>query len=138
MKIYYKILCGYDAERSVEITEDELEKAYGIFLLGGRAIFSGGAVDGKNIQMIVPDWHKTMGWKTGYRLTPDDYAELSERGIDRRARELQRGMHVRVSHLISQGKQNLIGTGVHLPELEQKTGTRRYDGPKSIGEIKTP
>ena len=88
MEITYKILQGFDTERTVRIRADELEKAYGIFLLGGRAIFSGGIVDGKSIQGggIVPDWCATMGWNEGHRLTEEDYAHINALGLQDRAR----------------------------------------------------
>lgn len=137
MNLYYKILCGYNTEQSVQITPEELEKAYGIFLLGGRSIFSGGAVDGRYIHTIVPDWHRMMGWTPEHRLGTDDWHELRLKGLDRAARDLQHNMHVRVSHLISQGKQNLIGTNVVIPELDAPGPERREGTMKQIGEIQT-
>lgn len=135
MPLYYKILCGYGSERAIQITADELEKAYGIFLLGGRAIFSGGAVDGKLIHMIVPDWHRIMGWTPEHRLDAYDWDELRQKGLDYKAREVQRGMHIRVSYLVANGKQNLIGTGAKLPELESPHIERREGTVKQIGEV---
>ncbi len=112
--LYYKILCGFNSEREVPITSEELEKAYGIFLLGGRSVFSGGAVDSRYIHAIVPDWHKIMGWTQEHRLGADDYGELRDKGIDRAARGLQAKMQERVQYLISNGKQNLIGSNAPL------------------------
>ena len=137
MKLFYKILCGYNTEQAVPITESELEKAYGIFLLGGRSIFSGGAVDGRYIHTIVPDWHRMMGWTPEHRLGMDDWHELRLKGLDRAARDTQQQMHVRVSYLIAQGKQDLIGTNAALPELSQPNSTRREGEMKQIGEIHT-
>lgn len=118
MKLYYKILCGYDREREVPITQEELEKAYGIFLIGGRSVFSGGAVDSRHIHAIVPDWHRIMGWTPEYRLGVDDWNELRDTGVDREARALQKSAQGRVQYLIGNGKQNLIGTGASIPELD--------------------
>ncbi len=135
MGMKFKINTGYGAERHISIDETELEKAYGLFILGGRAIFKGGAVDSKVMQDIVPDYHAEMGWTREYKLGPDDYAELAEKGIDRKAQRLQNKAQERVQYLITQDKQDLIGKNVPLPELERPAVERREGGMKRIGEI---
>lgn len=115
---YYKILQGYEHERDVTIREDELERAYGLFMLGGRSIFSGGPVDGKNIQTIVEDYHTTMGWNKEYKLIPDDFEELTRKGIDRHMRTALSLVKEKVQHLIDSKQSDLIGKNVEvmLPE----------------------
>ncbi len=135
MKMLYKINTGYGSERYIPIEADELEKAYGLFLLGGRAIFRNGAVDSKVIQDIVPDWHAMMGWAQDWEMGPDDYNELADKGIDRKARELQSAAQERVQYLISQDKQDLIGKNVPIPELERPKVERREGEMKRLGEI---
>jgi hypothetical protein len=125
MGMNYKILHGYDGERFTPITDDELEKAYGLFLLGGRGVFKEGAVDSKYIQAIIPDWHAIMGWNEEYKLTADDYAELRETGMNRKARELQSRAQERVQYLINAKQENLIGTNTKIPELD-KPSTQKY------------
>ncbi len=119
LKICFKIVHGYDDERFTPIDPDELEKAYAVFLLGGRAIFRGGAIDGKYIQAILPDWHRTMGWAPEYNLGPDDYNELADKGIDRGARKLQEETQTRVQYLIETKQEHLIGKGVEVPALAE-------------------
>ena len=136
MNLYYKIVTGYDNERVVPIESDELEKAYGLFLLGGRAIFKQGAVDSKYIQEISPDWHRIMGWAQEHTLGADDFNELSDKGIDRAARKLQGRVQEKVQYLISQKKENLIGTNASVPELDKPKEEIREGGMKRIGEIK--
>ncbi len=115
--MYYKIIYGFDKERTITIEASELEKAYGVFLLGGKAIFKEGAVDGKYIQGIQPDYHRTMGWAQEYKLGPDDYNQLSDTGIDRKARALQERTQTKVQYLIENKKESLIGKNVEISEL---------------------
>lgn len=119
MKLYYKIETGYGSEEHIPIDADELEKAYGLFLLGGRAVFRLGAVDSKYIHAIVPDWHRIMGWAHDWKLGPDDFNELSDKGIDLKARELQNKIQEKVQYLIANKKENLIGTNTEIPELDK-------------------
>ena len=135
MKMLYKINTGYGAERYIPIDSDELEKAYGLFILGGRAIFKNGAVDSKVMQDVVPDWHAMMGWAREHELGADDYNELADKGIDRQARSLQLKAQEKVQYLISQGKQDLIGKNISIPELDKPTIERRTGQIKKIGEI---
>src|SRR3954469_24861011 len=104
MKLYYRADTGYN--RSVTFGKDELEKVIFAFLTEKRVLLSDGqAVDGKYIQQISPDWHRIVGWAEGYRLGPDDYAELAEKGVDRAARDFQTLTSESVRVLISTGQQ---------------------------------
>lgn len=135
MNLYYKIIHGYDEERFTPIDSDELEKAYGLFLIGGRAVFKQGAIDSKYIQAIQPDWHRIMGWAQDYKLGPDDYNELADKGIDIKARGLQSKVQERVQYLILRGEENLIGKNISIPELERPTIERLGGEMKRLGDI---
>lgn len=80
---YYKIVWGFDSEDIVPIDETELEKAFYCFITKKDGVFARGAVKGDKIIAIQPDFHRAMGWNTGHKLGPDDYAELSSKGVDR-------------------------------------------------------
>lgn len=134
IKVYFKIVHGYDDERFTPIDHDELEKAYGVFLLGGRAIFRGGAIDGKYIQAIIPDWHRTMGWAQEHNLGPDDYNELSDKGVVVFARQLQEQIQSKVQYLVETKQQNLIGKNVVVPKLTTNESTSPYT--KELAEAK--
>jgi len=123
---YYKILQGYEHERDVIIREDELERAYGLFMLGGRWIFSGGAVDGKNIQTIVEDYHITMGWNKEYKLGTNDYEELTQKGIDIKMRNALNDANQKVNYLIKSKQHDLIGKHFEMPpkNKEVSEGTK--------------
>jgi len=112
---YYKIIHGYSAEDYIEINEDELEKAFYVFLTKKDAVFSGGAIKGNNILMIKPDYHRTMGWNRGYKLEDFDYAELSSKGIDRKMQGILENTKEKVRYLISTKQENLIGKDFKLP-----------------------
>ena len=119
MELKYLIVYGFDSEQQISIDADELEKAYGLFLAGGRAMFrSGDAVDSKYIQAIRPDYHATMGWAKSWKLTSDDYNELADSGVDKKLRLTQAKAKERVDYLMSHGKQDLIGKNIPIPELE--------------------
>lgn len=115
MELKYKILQGYEHERDITINADELDRAYGVFMLGGRWIFSGGAVDGKNIQTIVEDYHSTMGWHNEHKLDNYDYQELDKKGISKKMKEIMNESKERVQYLISQKEEHLIGTKKDFP-----------------------
>ncbi len=129
---YYKILQGYEHERDIIIREDELERAFGLFMLGGRWIFSGGPVDGKNIQTIVEDYHSTMGWNREYRLGPDDYEDLRSKGVDYEMKNALSAAQEKVSILISTGREDMIGknAAVEGPEKPKEI----TDGEKMLAD----
>jgi hypothetical protein len=122
---FYKILQGYDHERDVTIREDELERAYGLFMLGGRWLFSGGPVDGKNIQGVVEDYHATMGWNPQHKLEALDYAELRQKGVDVAMKVALGCAKESVMFKIKAGRESEIGKKV-----------QRIDGPQVSTEAK--
>jgi hypothetical protein len=115
---YYKLIRGYGAEDYIEITEDELEKAQYAFLAKKDSVYSGGAVRGADILAIQPDYHRAMGWNRGYKLGPDDYAELSETGVSRNHMTYLAEIKDKVQHLIKTGKTELIGKNVDIKLLD--------------------
>lgn len=135
MELKYLIVYGFDSEQQISIDADELEKAYGLFMLGGRAIFkSGDAVDAKYIQAIRPDYHGTMGWAKDWKLGPDDYNQLSDSGVDKKLKLTQARAKTRVDYLLAHNQKDLIGKNVPIPELESNT-TVRGGSMKSIGDL---
>lgn len=123
--MYYKIIHGYNSEEYIEIEENELEKAFYVFLTKKDAVFSGGAVKGGQILFIKPDFHRTMGWHRGYKLDDWDYAELSDRKIDRKMQGVLENTKEKVQYLISTRQENLIGTGFELPKLNPTSETKQ-------------
>lgn len=115
--MFYKIQTGYGVNDYVEITEDELEKAFYCFLEGKNSIYSGGAVKGASIISIKPDFHRIMGWNKGYKLGPEDYGELAEKQIDLKTQRKLSDVKQRVEYLMQSNQTNLIGTGKDLKQL---------------------
>lgn len=107
MDIKFKILTGFGAEREISIDTDELDKAFGVFLGGGRAVFRNGAIDSKYIQGIVEDPHATMGWNKSHKLDTYDFQELRGKGLDRTFRDLLSESKKRVQISLN-GKKLLI------------------------------
>lgn len=135
MGMKFKIIYGFDSEQEISIDPDELEKAYGLFLLGGRAVFkSGDAVDARFIQAIREDYHATMGWAKTHTLETEDYNELHDRGVTGKMKMLMASVKERVDYLIANGQQAQIGKNIEIPELARPV-ERREGKVKSIGEM---
>lgn len=117
---YYKIIHGYSSEDYIEIDETELEKAFYVFLMKKDAVFSGGAIKGNSILMIKPDFHRTMGWNRGYKLDDWDYAEISDKGIDRKMQRVLEDTKSKVQYLMESKQENLIGKGFKMPQLKDE------------------
>lgn len=115
---HYKIVRGYNAEDYIEIDETELEKALYAFLEKKDGVYSGGAVKGSEIIAIQPDYHKTMDWNRGHKLDDFDFAELKQKGIDKKLQLTLSETKARVQYLISSGQENLIGKNLEVPRLE--------------------
>ena len=115
--MFYKIIRGYSAEDYIQIAPDELEKAYYCFLTKKDSIYSGGAVKGSEIIAIQPDYHRTMGWTRGWKLTAEDYSELRQKGIDKKMQQSLETTKDKVQYLMTTKQENLIGKNVEIPEL---------------------
>ena len=85
-----KIICGYRKDQEYTIDANELHKAYYLFNHPNeRGTFRDGtAVLGADIRRIEPDYNATMGWNETYQLTPDDWAELNQKGVALKLRDI--------------------------------------------------
>jgi hypothetical protein len=101
---YFKIVWGFDSEDIIPIDETELEKAFYCFITKKDGVFAHGAVKGDKIIAIQPDFHRAMGWNRGHKLGPDDYAELSSKGVDRSHMALLEDTKAKVQHQLSSGE----------------------------------
>lgn len=71
---YFKIQYGYGSDEYVTITHEELPKAIAVFVgFGDRAVFQNGAVKGKDIIRIIPDWHTHFGWNKTHKMDQYDW-----------------------------------------------------------------
>lgn len=77
MTKFFKIKIGYQESDYIRIEEDELVPAMKCFLTNAKGVFRNGVCRGQDIIAITEDWHRAMGWNPGYRLTAEDFAEIS-------------------------------------------------------------
>jgi hypothetical protein len=82
-KYKIKIVCGFRQDQVYTIDGNEAHKAYYLFNNPEfRTVFSDGlAIQGKDIQRIVPDYHATMGWNATHKLDGDDMNYLHATGV---------------------------------------------------------
>lgn len=136
MKTYFfKIIRGYNLEDYIEIDHTELEKALYCFLEKKDAVYSGGAVRGREIIAIQPDYHRQMGWNRGYKLERNDFEELADKGLDKKLHHLIAATKEKVLYLVGAGKTDLIGKNVEIPGFAARKPEIRSGGMKSIGDI---
>jgi hypothetical protein len=88
MKI--KLIVGFRRDQEHTIDANEAHKAYYLFLHPEqRGVFSNGlAIQGSQIQEIVPDWQGTMGWNPSHVLNSDDWNEIRQHGKEGRMKTL--------------------------------------------------
>jgi len=129
---YYKLIRGYSAEDFIGIDETELEKATYCFLEKKDAAYSGGSVRGSEIIAIQPDYHRTMGWNRGYKLGPEDFAELSAKGVDKACQHALSEAREKVLFLMHTKQIHLLGKPV--PGFESKE-LRSGAGVKTVAEL---
>lgn len=135
---WFKIKTGYNQNDFVSIDENELELALHIFNVDGKAVFKNGVARGKDIIAIKEDWHKAMGINQAWKLNEDDYNEMAKQGIDTKYRGAITEAKERVRYLVDNKKENLIGTGIDIPELQPVKQVERTGGFKRIGEPQQP
>lgn len=126
--IYFKAFRGY-GDDFVSVRNDELERAIYAQITGKLFIGSGGTFDGNKIQMIKPDYHKSMGWNYEYKLTAEDWGEVNVRVGNLEPKILE--AEDRVRYFIQTKQENLIGTGAALP----KENLPRGDMLKQISDL---
>ncbi len=116
--MFYKINHGFSSEDYVEIDESEVAKAFYCFLEKKDSIFSGGAIRGSNIISIKPDFHRTMGWNRGHKMDEYDFAELKDKGVDRKMQMYLESEKEKVQYLVKTNQPHLIGTKFDLPKVQ--------------------
>lgn len=104
---YFKVITGFGAEDYISVDESEIEKAIYAQLAKVDVVFRiHGPYSGK-IFRIVPDWHRSMGWNHGYKLQPEDMAEI--RGKFRKEERLIELATANVLRHMQEGRADLIG-----------------------------
>lgn len=80
-KLYYKVIWGFDDERTIQIDEDSLKKAVFAMISQKKVQFGDTIIDGKYIIAIKEDWNRAMGFNPTYELNNDDWNEIRKLGI---------------------------------------------------------
>lgn len=73
---YYKVRTGYAADDFIKIDETELEISLYAFLTESKVMLNRGAVNGKTILGIKPDYHAALGLNDGHQLQPEDWERI--------------------------------------------------------------
>lgn len=103
---YYKVTHGYGSEDVIEVDNiRDLEKAIYAFSTGKSVRIGDSFIKGTEIKHIKEDWNRTMGYAKGYKLGPDDWEEIDNKGVI----QLYTGFLADVSQKVEQlMKQNMV------------------------------
>ncbi len=146
MKYHFKIKIGYGLTDFIKISSlGDLEKAQYAFVKNAKVLFdTGEACRGQDIISIKEDWHSEMGWNDVFRddegkareyvLSNDDWNDIRSKGAERKYKGIMSSVKERVSHLIQNKHEHLIGKGtsvdfIRIPKESENTGM------VSIGEV---
>jgi hypothetical protein len=105
-KLYFKAMRGW-GEDFVSFEIKDLPKAYKAQATGDIFI-ANGSIAGNKIEMIVPDYHKTMGWNYDYRLEPEDYAQIKKEAGD--MQNIAGIIGEKVKYLLKEKQDDIIDT----------------------------
>ena len=82
-ELHYKVIWGFDEERSTDIGESELIKALYAMSTKSKVYLGDILLDGKYIIAIKENYQKTMGWNPTHEMDSDDWNQLKTEGIDK-------------------------------------------------------
>ena len=130
---FYKIKYGYGETDYCEITNQELPKAYGMFLAQeGNGIFSDGtAIRARDIIRIEPNWHKVKGWNRGWKMTIEDYKDVKH--LEEPYRLEQNKAKDIAENAIRQGNMAILSRP--MAELEIEYSSRINNTPLDIKKL---
>lgn len=130
---FFRVKYGFNASDQVSIPESDVEKAIGARLKGVPVGLGGKYINGSNIIVIEPHYHRYTGWNDWYEPRNGEDWEQVKRDcpddIDKRLEYYER----RVKHLITSGRQREIGKNVEIPEIKMEQIEERGEV-KQIGE----
>lgn len=113
----FRVKYGFGTADRVTISEEELEKAIYAQVKGMPVKLGNAYINGRNIISITPNYHKYTSWNPWYEPeSPEDWNQIKRDcpSFDGVLDYYQD----RVRLLMSTGRENMIGQGVELPELE--------------------
>lgn len=116
-KHYFKIKYGYSTSDQVSINIEDLEKAIYAQIKGVPVHLGNSFINGRNIISITPHYHKHTGWYDYYEpQSGEDWEQIKRdcpnyNGVIEHYKE-------RVAYLLHNGKENMIGKNIEIPELK--------------------
>lgn len=129
-KRYFKVVYGFSEDEYLTVDETEVKKAIYAHLTGKKTAFNSGSVSGDKIIVIKEDWHKELGYNRGYKLKPEDYAE-----IEATVAKKYVGLIARAQEEVKQALRENRLVDITKP-LEIAPASRTFtQGPTSLGEL---
>lgn len=95
MKKYYKVY--KDFNNYISIGEDELEKALHAFMNKSALFVNEGAIG--QVESVLPDYNRTMGWNSSYELNGVDYNEIRNKHLDKEFEDSIKKVKMKIQHL---------------------------------------
>jgi len=132
-KRFFRVRYGYNVYDQVSIEEDEVEKAIYAQRKKIPAQIGNKYINGSNIIVIEPHYHKHTGWHDFYEPKDGDDWKQIERdcpsydGIVDYYRD-------RVNYLISNNQEHLIGKNAELPVLLPNMKTEVSEASKQLSD----
>lgn len=75
--LHFKVKTGYGPNDYISIGQDEYSKAVRAQINKSVVIFKDhGSLSGSNIQSVLPDWNKELGYYPDYKLTGQDMDDI--------------------------------------------------------------
>lgn len=88
-KNYWKVRMDYsDDTNDLVIDEVDIVKVMFAFIKQQNVVTSQGAIRGKDIISIIPDFVTSYGWNRGYIPTPEEWSELNSSDNSKKLRDL--------------------------------------------------
>jgi len=136
MKKSFKVVYGFNRDQYIEITKQDLPKAYYGFLTEGKIVFSDGhAMKGRDIIRIEPNWNAVMGWHKDYVPKDEDFYNIGEQ---RKRVAIDLMMQAKeIAKEVSETKNiNLLSQPFIVKEIESSPQAKELADMKRIGEDK--
>jgi hypothetical protein len=146
MEYHFKVKIGYGPTDFIKIhTLGDLEKAQYAFVKNAKVLFdTGEACRGQDIISIKEDWHSEMGWNDVFRdedgkareytLSNDDWDEIRSKGAERKYKGIMSSVKDRVTFLLENNQDKLIGKGTSANFLKAPSDSLR-SGMTAIGDV---
>jgi len=133
MKKSFKVVYGFNRDQYIEITKQDLPKAYYGFLTDGKIVFSDGyAMKGRDIMRIEPNWNEVMGWHKDYVPKDEDFSNIGEQ-----RKKVAFDLMIQAKEIAREVSENknisLLSQPFNLKEIQSSPQAKQLAGMKKIG-----